>query len=127
MPVLVKIGSVKPPNTTVVKTTIDNVVDMYISRLAEGMLSDNANDIAPRNPANQITSCIRSGTFTFLTKLARKESGNVFKNRAAMQIRMHKKKKRKLNFSKYLAVNRPMPMYKKTKNSDKDAKDLKTL
>jgi hypothetical protein len=40
MPILLIIGAVRPPHTTVVKITMDRVVDTYMSRCSPGMFSD---------------------------------------------------------------------------------------
>ena len=40
IPILLIIGAVSPPHTTVVKITRDSVVDTYISRCSPGMFND---------------------------------------------------------------------------------------
>lgn len=40
IPILLIIGAVSPPHTTVVKMTRDSVVDTYISRCSPGMFND---------------------------------------------------------------------------------------
>lgn len=51
-------GSVSPPQPMVVKITTMRVVEAYTSLLAPGMPVDSANAMAPRSPANHITTCM---------------------------------------------------------------------
>ena len=40
MPILLIIGAVRPPHTTVVNITMDSVVDTYMSRCSPGIFKD---------------------------------------------------------------------------------------
>lgn len=126
MDILVNMGSVRPPQTTVVKMMTDNVVHVYRSLFSPGMFRDKANAMAPRRPANQITTCIFPGIALDRKLFASKEHGKVLKKRATKQTVitiMLKPKFHPLN----LPVKNPIPMYRNTKNSESTASDLKML
>lgn len=126
MPIRVSMGSVKPPQTTVVKMMMERVVQVYKSLFSPGMFSDSAKAIAPRRPANHITICILPDMGVRRKVFAKKENGNVLKNLAIKQNAIAitlKPKFHPLN----LPVKKPIPIYKNTKNSDSTASDLKML
>jgi len=104
-------GSVRPPQTMVVKITTYNVVDMYSFLFSPGMFCDcvttivkllrnkiqltltRAKEIAPRSPANHITLCICRGMILVRNRLARKESGYMLNTRDTRQKTVHSTKK----------------------------------
>lgn len=117
-------GSVNPPHTIVVNITIDNVVDTYKSVLSPGMFCDSAKAMAPLKPANQIAIFIFGGICWCRNTLANEENGKLLSARANKQKNMHKITKNKFHF-RNRPVKNPIPIYKYTKNSLKQAIDLK--
>ena len=126
IPIFVSIGSVNPPQTTVVKIMTDRVVQVYKSRFSPGIFSDRAKAMAPLSPANHITTCILPEMALDRKLFASKAQGKVLKKRATKQQAMTKTLKPKFQPLKR-PVKNPIPMYRKTKNSDKTASDLNIL
>ena len=84
----------------------------------------NAKAIAPRNPANQMTTCIFMGIFFFRLMLAQALNGNVFNARAPAQNNIDKIINEKLHLCSELKTE--VPMYAKTMVSLMDAIVSKT-
>jgi hypothetical protein len=85
-----------------------------------------AKAMAPLRPANHITTCILYGMGTFLPRFATHARGKILKTLAKRQNPVQRKVK-KIFIWVYFPVNRPMPMYKKTKYSLSTARDLNML
>ena len=91
------------------------------------MFCDKAKAIAPRSPANHITTCILIGIFCRRQRFAKNDNGKMFATRAIKQKTMHKKKNKKFTCFNSVPVNKPIPIYKNTKYSLRTANDLKML